>query len=328
MRRVLALLAAAGMVAGSIAVRDRLDRREEDRTNPVRVVCAAELGPVCDTLRQTSAQVTVEAAGTTADRLGRSSAEDPGLDGWLAPAPWPQIVDGRRRLAALLPLFPDVGPPLARSPLVLVVRRTLADSLGRRCGGAVGWKCLGEAAAAGQAKPGHPDPGTDAVGTPVVAQAAAAWFGRVEDLSAFDLDDAEFARWFRALERATPPVISGGSPLGEMLGTNFAVYDAVGTTEAEAAPILAASAVRDRAVLLYPAPMATVDVVLASGGGNTGRRVRDVAAGDPVRRALAASAWRIEGSTAPRTPPLPPTNGLPSPGLIDNLRSRAEEVRR
>jgi hypothetical protein len=27
-------------------------------------------------------------------------------------------------------------------------------------------------------------------------------------------------------------------------------------------------------------------------------------------------------------PPLPPTNGLPSPGFLDALRSRAEEVRR
>ena len=52
MRRVLALVAAAAMVAGSIAVRSRLDEREEDRTNPLRVVCAAELGPVCEALRR------------------------------------------------------------------------------------------------------------------------------------------------------------------------------------------------------------------------------------------------------------------------------------
>ena len=326
MRRVLALLAAAAMVVGSIAVRDRLDRREEDRDNPVRVVCAAELGPVCDSLRRTTAQVTVEPAATTADRLGRQSADDPGLDGWLVAAPWPEIVDGRRQRASLLPLFTDGAATLARSPLVLVVSRALADSLRSRCGGAVGWKCLGEAAGAGQAKPGHADPGADALGTLIVGQATAAYFGRT-DVSSFDLDDAEFARWLRALERAAPPLASGGSALGEMLGTNFAAYDAVGTIEAEAAPTLAGSAVRERVVLLYPEPMATADVVLA-GTGTAGRRIRDVAGGDTTRRALADAGFRVEGVTRATQPPLPATNGLPSPGLLDALRSRAQEVRR
>jgi hypothetical protein len=328
MRRVLALVAAAAMVAGSIAVRSRIDRSATDKANPLRIVCASELGAVCDTLRRSAAHVTVEPAPTTADRLGGSAAGDPGIDGWLVPAPWPQIVDGRRRVQALVPLFGDVSAPLARSPLVLVVRRTLADSLGPRCGGAVGWKCLGDAAGAGQAKPGHADPGADAIGTLVVGQATAAYFGRADDLSTTDLDDAGFARWFRGLERAAPPLASGGSALDEMLGTNFAVYDAVGTTEAEAAPVVAAPAVRDRVVLLYPAPMATADVVLASGGGATARRLRDVAGGDSTRKALADAGWRVEGVTRTADPPLPQTNGLPSPGFLDTLRSRAVEVRR
>lgn len=330
MRRLFALVAAVAMVAGSVALRARLDRREQDQANPLRIVCAAELGAACDSLRQGTDGVTVEPAATTATRLGRSGADDAGLDGWLVPAPWPQIVDGRRRQQALLPLFGDVSAPLARSPLVLVVRKTLADSLGPRCGGPVGWKCLGEAAGAGQAKPGHADPSADAIGTLVVGQATAAFFGRSDDLSTLDLEDPEFARWFRALERATPPLALGGSPLSEMLGTNFAAYDSVGTLEAEATPVLASSApaVRDRVTLLYPSPMATADVVLASSGQGAVRRLRDVAAGDAVRRALAAAGWRVEGGSRPVEPALPPTNGLPSPGFLDALRSRAEEVRR
>ena len=331
MRRVLALVAAAAMVTGSLAVRSRLDRQDEEQANPLRVVCAAELGPVCDTLRQDAAAVSVERAVVTADRLGRSTTDDPGLDGWLVPAPWPQIVDGRRRQQALLPLFGDIGAPLARSPLVLVVSRALADALGPRCGGEVGWKCLGEAAAAGTqppAKPGHPDPAADAVGALVVGQATAAFFGRADDLSTLDLESTDFARWFRGLERATPPLASGASPLGEMLGTNFATYNAVGTIEAEAAPVLDAAANPDRAVLLYPSPMATADVVLAGGGGDTARRLREVAGNAGTRRALAGAGWRVEGVTRPAGPPLPPTNGLPSPGFLDALRSRAEEVRR
>lgn len=319
MRRVFALLAAASMVGGSIAVRSRIDRQEEDRTDPVRVVCATELGAACDALRRTTAVVTVEPTVTTADRLGRSTAEDPGLDGWLVPAPWPQIVDGRRRQAALPALFTDVSPPIARSPLVLVVQKSLADRLAPRCGGPVGWRCLGEAAAAGQAKPGH---ALDALGTLVVGQAAAAYIGRV-DLSTIELDEPGFASWFQGLERAAPPLPSGGSLLDEMLGTNFAAYNAVGTIDAEATPVLnaAAAAVRERVVLLYPSPMATADVVLAGAGGDIARRLRDVAAGDRARRALAAAGWRVDGLDEP-------ANALPAPGFLDALRARVQEVRR
>ena len=316
MRRLLAVVAAAAMVAGSIAIRSRLDRREEDRTNPLRVVCAAELGPVCDALRRTSAQVTVEPAPVTADRLG--GAEDAELDGWLVPAPWPQIVDGRRKPRGLLPLFSDVSPPLARSPLVIVMRRDIAD----RCSS--GWKCLGEAVPRNQARPGHPDPRDNGFGALIAGQAAASYFGRTTDLSTTDLDDPGFATWFRALQRATPPLISGSSLLNEMLGTNFAVYDAVGTIEAEAAPTLAESAVQNRAVLLYPEPMATVDVVVAGSGS----RLREVAGGDTVRKALADAGWRLGAGAAQTGPPIRPDNGLPAPGFIDALRSRAEEVRR
>ncbi len=311
------------MIATSVAVRDRLDRRAGGSTDTLRVVCAAELGPVCDALRRTTATVTVEPAPVTADRL--ASADDPGIDGWLAPAPWPQIVDGRRRGSA--PLFVDIGAPLARSPLVLVVSRAVADALGPRCGGAVGWKCLGDAAISGSAKPSHDDPAADAIGTLVVGQATAAFFGRSDDLSTLDLTDPGFARWLEGLERAAPAPASGASPLNDMLGTNFSASNAVGTTEAEAS-IVTAPAVRDRVVLLYPSPMATADVVLASAGRGTARRLREVAGGSAVRDALAGAGWRVGDGTRAGAPPLPPTSGLPSPGFLDALRSRAVEVRR
>jgi hypothetical protein len=237
------------------------------------------------------------------------------------PAPWPQIVDGRRRQAALPSLFTDVPPPLARTPLVLVVDRTLEDRIGSRCGGTVDWKCLGDQAVpAGPATPRHPEPGT-AFGTLILGQAAAAFFGRVDDLSTFDLEDTNFARWFSALERAAPAIASGASPLEEMLGSRFATYNAVGTTEAEAGTAVAASALRERVRVLYPSPMATADVVLAGVSGAPARRLREVA-DEPARKALAEGGWRVGAAVPPGAPALPPTNGLPSPGFLDALRER------
>jgi len=327
MRRVLALVAAAAMIAGSLAVRSRLDRGAEERANPLRLICAAELGAVCDALDRSRAEVAVEPAGTTADRLGQVADAATGIDGWLVPAPWPQIVDGQRRSRQLEALFPDVTAPLARSPLVIVAQKSLVTGLAPRCGAAVGWKCLGEAAVDRKAKPGHANPAVDGVGALVIGQATSAYFDRA-DLSSTDLDDPGFTRWFTALELAAPPGASGGSPLNEMLVTGVAIYDAVGTVEAEAVPVLAGSAARDKVVLLYPSPMATADVVMASVGGGLTRRARDVGAGEATRRALVAAGWRAEGATSANGPPLPATDGLPSPGFLDALRAQAAEVRR
>jgi hypothetical protein len=330
------------MVLGSLALRDGLDRRQEERTTVLRLVCATELAAVCERLGDDGSRVdvTVEAAGATADRLVR--AEDgPELDGWLVSAPWPEIVDGARRARALPPLFGPPEAPLARSPLVLVVWKDRAAVLAPRCeGGQVGWRCLGDAAATpggwpalggrpewGPFKPGHGDATTDDVGLLVLGQAVAAFMGR-SDLSTADLDDAGFERWFTALERAVPA--SATSPLGSMLVTGPAAYDAVGTTEAEARPLLERSARGRDLALLYPSPMATADLVLATPEASpAGRRLRQAVAGDTGRRALADAGFRVAGVRDAATagaPALPATSVLPSPGLLDAIRSRAREV--
>jgi hypothetical protein len=343
-RRVLAVVAAAAMVAGSLALRSRLDRRETERSQVLRLTCSAELEAACRQLEEGGderLQVSVEAAGATADRLVASDT-DPGLDGWLVTAPWPDMVDVQREARARRPLFGDDRPVLGRSPLVLVVAKERAGVLGPRCpGGTVGWRCLGEAAAAGggweavggrpewgPVKPGHASPESDGVGALVLGQAVAAWFGRT-DLSTVDLEDEPFQRWFAGLERAVPP--SASSPLTTLLVAGPAAVDAVGTTEAEAGPLVARSARRDSLTLLYPSPMATADVVLATvAGGGTSESVARAVGGDAGKEALAAAGWRVDGHKrvegVPDSPPLPPDDGLPPPGLLEALRTRWQEV--
>jgi hypothetical protein len=342
-RRVLALVAAAGMVVGSLALRARLDRGEEERSTTLRLTCSAELETPCRTIADRAGAgrvaLTVEPAGTTADRLAGATGEL-GLDGWLVPEPWPGIVDGRRRARAMPTLFAENRRAVARSPLVLVVWKERAAALASRCSGPVTWKCLGDAATAGpwtasggrpewgSLKPGHAEPASDGVGLLVLGQAVAGWFGRT-DVSTFDLDDDSFARWFSALERSVP--YSAASPLPLMLAAGPAVYDAAGTTESEAGPLLAQSARRGAVDVLYPAPMATADVVLATTGSESvTSSLRRVATGDDGRRALADGGWRVPGTpNAPGvtdSPALPATTGLPSGGLLDALRARWREV--
>lgn len=343
MRRVLALVVAVGMVAGAMVIRSRLDRRQEEQARTLRLTCSVELEAPCRELANAAGpgriELTTERAGVTADRLADATA-DPGLDGWLVPDPWPDIVDGRRRAKALPALFATGRERIARSPLVLVVWKERAAALASRCGGPVGWRCLGEAAAAGpwtasggkpewgSLKPGHGEPATDAVGLLVLGQAVAGWFGRT-DLSTTDIDDDDFARWFSALERAVQP--STSSPLQLMLTAGPAVYDAVGTLEAEAGPLLATSARRASVDVLYPSPMATADLVLATAStGGSASSLKRLVAGDGARRALAAGGWRVPGVKPAEgvsdAPPLPASPGLPPAGLLDALRGRWREV--
>jgi hypothetical protein len=176
-------------------------------------------------------------------------------------------------------------------------------------------------------KPGHAPPASDDIGLLVIGQAVAGWFGRV-DVSAADLDDDGFQRWFGGLERAVPS--AAGSPLETMLVTGPAAFDAAGTTEAEAAPLVARSARQSSLVLLYPSPMATADVVLAAPGGDGRSASLRTVTGGGGRRALAAAGWRVPGQPradgVPDSPALPATSGLPSAGLLDALRGRWHEV--
>lgn len=328
------------MVAGSLALRARLDRQAVESATPLRLVCAAHLGPVCDDLAgsQSGLDVVIEPAGATADRL--MGAADAGIDGWLVSAAWPELVDAARRSRALPALFAPDRPVLARSPLVLAVWKVRNAVLSAHCGRPTDWRCLGEAAAAGswqalggppewgRLRPGHAEPASDDVGLLVLGQAVSEWFGRT-DVAAIDLDDDAFRRWFAALERAVPP--SAGSPLGFMLAAGPAAFDAVGTTEAEAGPVLARAARGGEVDLLYPLPMATADVVLAAAAGAPGgMRLASAVGGRDGRKALADAGWRVEGE--PRAPgvsavvDLPPSSNLPTPGLLEALRQRWREV--
>ena len=332
MRRVLAVVAAAAMIAGALFLRSALDDRKEEKGRVYSLVCAEDLAVACDEVRDAypgRVEVTVEPAGVTADRLVGTGDADFGLDGWLVTAPWREIVDGARRSRGKVPIFGEAPPPaIARSPLALVAWKDRVAALGPRCT-PLTWKCLGEAAGTpggwaavggrpewGQVKPGHADASSDGQGLLVLGQAAAEYFGRT-DLSTIDLDDEDFQRWLVGLERATPP--SRGSPLARMLQLGPAAFDAVGTTKADARAAERAAS-RDRLTVLYPAPMATADVVLTTVPGDRGDRLRETVTGT-ARDALLDAGW-----DKPDAAGLPPTDGLPSPGLLDALRGRAREA--
>lgn len=337
--RLLAVVVAAAMVAGALAARGRLDEGERRRSTVLRLTCSVELADVCAALGRhgdVRVEPTVEPAGATADRLAAVGPGRPApMDGWLAAGPWARISGDARRRAGLEALVAP-GPVLARSPVVLAVRSDRVAAMEAACPGrTVGWRCLGDLAGRpwaelggqpqwGAVRPGYPDPATGA-GLAVLGAATAAWFGRT-DLGRADLDEAEYRAWITRLVRSAPS--HPPSPLTTMVVRRSA-FDAVGTTEAEAGPLLAAGDRPDEPALFYPSPVATADVVLGSAPGRRGRMLADLVAGPAGRRALAAGGWRVAGRAGPPGgPALPPGDTLPPPGLLAALRRVVAEAAR
>ena len=92
MKRLGALALALALIAGAIfinqAIHDDDSSSGEDTTaTKVRVTCATEFAAACKRL---DATVTIEAPGTTADRLAAEST--PGFDLWITSRPWPESV--------------------------------------------------------------------------------------------------------------------------------------------------------------------------------------------------------------------------------------------
>jgi len=353
-RRLGAAIAAVVMVLVALAIRGDWPFGGGGNSGgggTVRLLCTTELEAACTQLAEHDGgvSVTVEPAGTTAQSLvALPDNQRPDFDAWLAPAPWPQMVDVQRR--GKRPLFAKPSDAIARSPLVLAVRtdrKPVLDATPPCSNSASGgekldWKCIGAVAgrpwtdlpggqaAWGAVKPGYGDPTASATALLVLSQATSEFLD-TSDYSRSDLqDNDQYLDWLAGLERAVPKLApSAAGPFAEMLQQlPTATYDIVGTSEADAGPALAAAAPdrRKQLTLLYPEPVVTADVVVAAVAESPNRDDAEGLAGDAqLAAALARAGWRVPGQSHARgvrdTPALPRTNGLPAnPGALVALQ--------
>ena len=114
-----------------------------------------------------------------------------------------------------------------------------------------------------------------------------------------------------------------------------ATYDVVGTTEAEAGPALAACLARPprrQVTLIYPDPVASSDVVLATVTGADGAAPwRDLAGATTCATPSPRRAGASPGEAARRgvraDPALRPTSGLPDADVLEALQDTWETSR-
>jgi hypothetical protein len=325
-KRLVAALVAIGLVVGAVWLRSRIDSGGDDEpagpssTVPptTTLLCVPEVAAACRAVP--GAEVVVEPAGTTIDRL--AGADAPGPVRWVTLAPLPALVDDLRGRTGLPPLFATTDV-LASSKLVIVGRIAQMDVLGQHCASAPAWKCLGEVAGApwsdlggqaawGTVKPAHESAATSARGLLTFANAVVSWFGRA-DLTTSDLADQAFLDWVRRLERSVPSF--GGpetTPFEQML--LVPEINVVGTTEAEVEA--EAGARRGELALTYPAPMAQADAVVASSADGA----LPTPSVEALSTALQAAKW---GAPSPAT-----DGGLPPTPLLQALRQLWSEVTR
>ena len=329
--RLLAFVAAIAMVAGAITVRERMDNDSDGgsggtgaRSGQFELVCAAELGPVCQALDEgeKDVNVTVEPASVTADRLRSAEQGSAAVDGWLAPGPWGEIVDSSRAPSSGR-LFARPGAALARSPFVLAVWKDKRARLA--CADPVDLGCVGDAVRDRGFRLGA---AADDQAEGLLGDAAlGAGHIKNPNFATNDLDETDLSDWLAGVDTNVDRVRRnpGGRSFSELLTFGSAVADGYLSTEAVVGPQLASAAKRDQLDLAYLNPVATADVLFMPRLGDRGKRLGKIVRGDRVLEALRSNGWRVKGRPAvagvnPNPPPLPEDDGLPSAGVLQALR--------
>ena len=293
MKRLLAVAAAVSMIVVAIVIRSAIDDGGDHQSTPKAtgtIACITELAAQCRAL--TGGTVRVEDAAVTAKAIAAGTAD---IDAWITLDPWPAMTNELAKEQRV-----DTGTPLARTDLVIAMVAERAARLAPACGGAVDWKCLGDAIGKpwtdvggqpewGTVKAGIPAP-TSAEGLLLLAHAASGYFGDA-GFATNDFDDS-FLVW-KSKVTATPASFT------TFIQQFPAAFSAVGTTRVETA-----SGTGTRPVAVVDAsPAARAVVVIA-------RVQRHSVPGftNPLKERLRDAGWSTDGVDAP--------TGLPDPGVL------------
>ncbi len=321
--RLLAVVVAAGLVAGAFAVRGALADDEDETVSAgtgrdpavqeegsFQVLCDADLGEdVCAAVEGLDRVDDVQVV--TADEvLDAAAAEElAAYDAWLTLDPMPSVVDTARSVDDLPPLTAEGARAEVASATLGVLT---AETSPLECGDPVDWGCLVEPVRPGVAIPG---PATS-IGTVSLAAGAAALLGTTDfgidqfrSSSASDeladlLDDVEGAAG-STTRRQTDSMLNPGTASAAITTTALA--------RSRADTIRG----RDRGLVVLPLlPEVVVGVVLVglgSAGEDAVLALEEGVLDQTVAEALGAAGW--DGRPATST-------GLPDPDVIYALRER------
>ena len=333
-KRVLAIIAAVGMVLAALVVRGTFSADGEGGGGPdvpsdLTIACPPEVFDACQAAfgdRAVSQQ-----AGTTLDQVEAGTVE---VDAWLVSRPWAEVAQ-----ADVPTEIDSVTATGARSPIVIAIWKDRREALASDgCERPLGLGCLGDVAGTPFPDLGFPLAFEDvAVGYPsltnmtgfdVVAAGASSYFAR-DDFASNDFDGA-FQTWVRAFQG---DVTGTASPFDSMLTIGPPKLTATVGLEADLRPVHERAARRDEVDLIATKSSAELVVVDFTGGPDAS----GVATDGDLLDALSVAGWRVPGRDA--APALPPTGDTVTitsedgdgmavkPGVLAALRSLAERER-
>jgi hypothetical protein len=237
-RRVLAVLAAVGMVTAAVILRQAMDDDDGGGgggDGAFVVVCARDLAEACKALDGSVDVRSEDAADTAAALTGGTAADD--IDAWVTSTAWLEVVETRAPQAL------DEARAIATSPTVVATAPGRFEAITDLCSGADIWACLGDAAGSDwgdlgdgsngqwrELKVGLTDPDS-AVGLAVLASAASGFFAS----STFAANDPQFGQFEAWLANLAGPSASGDPDPARTLATRPGTYSAAGAVEAVAA---------------------------------------------------------------------------------------------
>jgi hypothetical protein len=296
-RRLLAILAAVGMVVAAVLLRGAIDDDDASAGGGEAsvVLCATDLADACRTL-DPAVEVRIQDPADTVAALAEGTLA--GVDAWITSTAWLEVAESRA---------PDAigdARAIASSRGTVASAPDRSDAIRELCGDQDVWRCLGDAtgeawddlvagapAGWGDLKVGMPDADL-ATGLPVIASAAAGFFGRADFVASDPAFDAEFASWLADL---TGPSGPGDPDPALTMATRAGAYSAAGSLRALAAAVQGRGIEEIAPASDVAATVATVE--LRGGDGLPGT--------DEVRDALVDAGW-ASASEADLAPTLKP----------------------
>ena len=299
MKRALAIAAAAVMIALAIVIRSAIDGDDSSSSTGTgtatgtatgTVACITELADACKAL--TGVAVRVEDASITAKAIAAGTAN---IDAWVTLDPWPGIVNqlAKREVTG-------AANRLARTDLLIAMVGERAARLAPACGGAVNWRCLGDAIGRpwtdlggepewGSVKAGVPAT-TTAEGLILLGHASSGYYG-TENFATNDFDDA-FLVW-------KAKVTSSPATFTTFIQQFPAAFSGVGANKVD---VTAGSGTRPVASI-DPTPAADAVVVIAPVAGH-----KIPGGTNSLKDRLREDGWSTDRLSDP--------SGLPNAGVL------------
>lgn len=297
------LVGLLALITAAFAV--RASRHHQIAAPPVLtrtvLLCTTDLRAVCSDLTSATLDVHIESPAVTIGRL--RDGETLGADAWLAARPWIDLAQLEVAAAGRAGPFGAATDTLARTPLVVIVRRDRRSVIEGACAGRIDWLCLtGRVGQPWAAIDGPPTWGSVTLGLDQTDEATSGLLALAQMTAtftrrtAFDTRDLETVQSSLSTLASRLPASTHGDALAAMLERDGS-FDMAVTLEAGTRIAIASPRASGQLDLIEVNPAIAADAVLVAGAGSLATLDQEA-----VRKALIGRGWHFPDKAASGVP--------------------------